>query len=347
MPLKLTYQKKSLPFQYPFTISKGTKTHQEMLLVSIRHFGWEGHGEAPSIAYYNTSVDDMTMALEFKKKVLESFAFSDPERFWHFLHHLFPKHPFLVAALDMAGWDLYGKIKGQPLHRIWKLNPSDAPMTDYTIGIDGPEKMLEKMKANPWPIYKVKVGFEGDVDLIKLLRSNTDARIRVDANEGWNLDQARRAIDALHQLNIELIEQPLPRHQSEEMKILHDHSPIPLFADESCVGESDVEACVGLFHGINIKLSKCSGITPARRMITDARNKGLKIMLGSMNDSSFGSAALAHLAPLVDHVDNDGILLQTKKTGEGLNIHAGLMRLSDAPGLGISLIEVLPDPNAQ
>lgn len=345
MPLKLTYQKKSLPFQYPFTISKGTKTHQEILLLSIRHFGWDGFGEAPAITYYNTTLDDMVMVLEHKKKVLESFAFSDPERFWHFLHHLFPRHPFLVAALDMAGWDLFGKIKGQPLHRIWNLNMDNAPVTDYTIGIDKPEHMLEKMNANPWPIYKVKVGFDGDLDLIRLLRSHTDARIRVDANEGWNFEQALHAVEELYRLNVELIEQPLPRDQVEDMKQLYAVSKIPLIADESFVNESDMGNCVNQFHGINIKLSKCSGITPARRMITEARDKGLKIMLGSMNDSSFGSAAMAHLSPLVDYVDNDGILLQTEQTGTGLVIEKGSMLLNGAPGLGITPVGFLPDTN--
>jgi L-alanine-DL-glutamate epimerase-like enolase superfamily enzyme len=347
MPLKLSFQKKSLPFQFPFTISKGTKTHQEILLVSIKHFGWEGFGEAPAISYYNTTVDEMANVLEKKKKVLESFAFSDPERFWHFLHHLFPQHPFLVAALDMAGWDLFGKIKNQPLHRIWNLNMDDAPLTDYTIGIDTPERMLDKLRDNPWPIYKVKVGFDGDLDLIKLLRSHTDARIRVDANEGWNLEQAVYAVEELHRLNVELIEQPLPRDQVDAMKHLCSVSKIPLIADESCVKEKDPESCIHQFHGINIKLSKCSGITPARRMISDARSKGLKIMLGSMNDSTFGSAAMAHLSPLVDYVDNDGILLQTEQTGSGLLIEQGKMKLMGAPGLGISPIGFLPDANPQ
>jgi L-alanine-DL-glutamate epimerase-like enolase superfamily enzyme len=340
MPIKVDFKKCSLPFHHPFTISKGTKTHQELLLVSIRHLGWEGFGEAPAIAYYQTSVDEMVNVLEQKKRILESFAFSDPERFWHFLHHLFPKHPFLVAALDMAGWDLFGKIKRLPLYRCWNLDLDQSPLTDFTIGIDDPEIMLNKLKSNPWPIYKIKVGFEGDIALIKLLRSHTNARIRVDANEGWTYDQALSAIQELHRLDIELIEQPLKRDDMEAMESLYRQSSIPLFADESCVGETDISNCENRFHGINIKLSKCGGITPARRMIKEARAKGLKIMLGSMNDSSFGSAAIAHLSPLVDYVDNDGILLQSQQTGSGLIIESGVMKLEDRAGLGIGVIDI-------
>ena len=129
------------------------------------------------------------------------------------------------------------------------------------------------------------------------------------------------------------------------MKQLYAVSKIPLIADESFVNESEMGNCVNQFHGINIKLSKCSGITPARRMITEARDKGLKIMLGSMNDSSFGSAAMAHLSPLVDYLDNDGILLQTEQTGTGLVIEQGNMLLNRAPGLGITPVRFLPDTN--
>ena len=155
--MKVNYYKFNLPFQYPFTISRGTKTHQPTLVVELEHFGVKGYGEAPAITYYNITVAQMIDDLEKKKQFVEKFAFTEPERYWHYLHHLFPNNPFLVCALDIAAWDMYGKMKKKPLYQLWNLDISKNPITDYTIGIDSIDKMVEKMKEKPWPIYKVKV----------------------------------------------------------------------------------------------------------------------------------------------------------------------------------------------
>lgn len=336
MPLKISYKSISLPFRHPFTIAKGTKTHQPALLVQLEHMGVRGLGEAPAIAYYHIPVEKMIEDLEAKRVVLERFSYTDPERFWHFLHHLFPGNSFLVCALDMAGWDLYGKLRRKPLYACWGLDPLKMPMTDLTIGLDTPEKMLSKMKEQPWPIYKIKVGMEGDIEKLKLLRENTDAIFRVDANEGWTQAEAIEKINQMKSLGVELVEQPVGKEEKEAMKNLFEQSPLPLFADESCVSEKDVLSCKGHFHGINIKLTKCGGITPARRMIKEARSLGLKVMLGCMNESSIGSAAIAHLAPAADYVDMDGPLLLSEDAGNGLVYEQGRIILSQAPGLGIS-----------
>ena len=140
--MQVRFKQFNLPFKYPFTISKGTKTHQPTLIVELEHFGWKGYGEAPAISYYNIPVEKMIEDLERKKVFVEKFAFSDPERYWHYLHHLFPANPFLVCALDMAGWDLFGKLKRKPLAELWKLDIHNLPLTDYTIGIDSIEKMI-------------------------------------------------------------------------------------------------------------------------------------------------------------------------------------------------------------
>ncbi len=167
--MKLNYQAYSLPFKHPFTISKGTKTHQPTLVVSLEHFGVKGFGEAPAIAYYNIPVEKMIADLEAKKMILEKFAFTDPERFWHFCHHLFPQNHFLVCALDIAGWDLYGKMVNKPISKIIGANINAIPISDYTIGIDTIEKMVEKMKEKPWPIYKIKVGIDNDIEMVAAL----------------------------------------------------------------------------------------------------------------------------------------------------------------------------------
>lgn len=335
--MKLNYTVSNLPFHYPFTISGGrTKTHQPALIVSLSLGRFAGYGEAPAINYYNITTDDMVADLEKKKNFVEKFAFTDPERYWHYLHHLFPHNPFLVCALDMAGWDLYGQMKGLPLYKIWNTNFDNTPLTDYTIGIASEEEMIQKMKAFPWPVYKIKAGFENDIEVIQTLRKYTDAVFRIDANGGWTLEQALQKIPVLKELGVELIEQPLHKDDLASMKVLMKESPLPLFADESCVFEQDIEKCAGLFHGINIKLTKCSGITPARRMIQKARELEMKVMMGCMNESTIGSAAIAHFLPQLDYVDMDGPLLLAEDLADGLEYNNGKITVAEKPGLGIT-----------
>ena len=335
--MKISYKAFNLPFRHPFTISKGTKTHQPMLLVELDHFGIKGYGEAPSISYYNITVDQMIEDIERKRPFLEKFSFSDPERYWHYLHHLFPQNPFLVCALDMAGWDIYGKLKRKQLHQIWGLDTSTSPITDFTIGIDTIDEMVKKMKEKPWPIYKIKMGYENDVEMVEVLRSHTDAIFRVDANEGWTLEQAIRKIPLLKSLGVEFVEQPLPKSDWEGMHILYNSSVLPIIADESCVGESDVLKCHNHFHGINIKLTKCSGITPARRMIKQAKELGMKVMVGTMNESSVGTAAIAQLAPMLDYADMDGPLLLSEDIAVGVSFDYGQIQYQQGTGLGVEM----------
>lgn len=336
--MQLHYHSYNLPFRHPFTISKGTKTHQPTLIVALQIGSYIGYGEATAITYYNVTVEQMIEQLESKRKMIEKFALTDPERFWHYLHHLIPNHPFLVCALDIAGWDLIGKMNRKPLHEMWGNDYKNAPVTDYTIGLNTIDNMVIKLKEKPWPVYKVKLGMVNDIDIIKAMRLHTDAPIRVDANAAWSLDEAIEKINALAKLGVEMIEQPLHKDNWEGMKILYENSPLPLFADESCVSESDVAKCAGYFHGINIKLTKCSGITPARRMIDHARKLNLKVLLGSMNESTVGSAAVVQLLPQADMADIDGPLLLAQDTATGLEYNFGTVRPSNGHGLGISLI---------
>lgn len=334
--MQLRYFPYNLKFRYPFTISKGTKTHQPTLIVELEHFGLKGYGEAPAISYYNTTVEKMVADLEHKKIFVEKFAFTEPERYWHYLHHLFPQNPFLVCALDIAAWDLYGKLKNQKLYDIWGGDISRNPVTDYTIGIDEIDVMVAKLKEKPWPVYKIKVGTADDLAIVKALRSNTTSAFRVDANAAWDVETASKIIDPLKELGVDLVEQPLAKDDWTGMKRLQEISPLPLFADEACVSEHDVEKCKGHFHGINIKLTKCGGLTPALRMIRNARALNLKIMIGCMNESTVGSAAIAHLLPFVDHADMDGPLLLEEDVATGINFDFGKIIYGDSPGLGIT-----------
>ncbi len=334
--MNVQYYIHNLKFRHPFTISKGTKTHQPTFIVELENFGIKGYGEACAIAYYNIPVEKMVEDLEAKKQFVEKFAFTDPDRYWHYLHHLFPDNPFLVCALDIAAWDMYGKMKKKKLHELWNGDISKNSTTDYTIGIDTIEKMVAKMREKPWPIYKIKVGTANDIAVVKALRENTDAIFRVDANAAWDVETALKLIPQLKELGVEFVEQPLAKDNWEGMKILYKESVLPLYADEACVFESDVEKCKDHFHGINIKLTKCSGITPALRMIKRARELDLKIMIGCMNESTIGSAAIAHLLPFIDHVDMDGPLLLEEDVATGIGYDFGKIIYSDAPGLGIT-----------
>lgn len=337
--LGIRYKSAQLAFRHPFTISKGTKTHQPTFVVELEWKGIRGYGEAPAISYYGIGVERMAADLEARRSVLERFALTDPERFWHFLHHLYPTNSFLVCALDMAGWDLFGKLRGQPLYKLFGLDPAVSPQTDLTIGIDTIEKMQSKVREMPWPVYKVKAGMEGDVEKLEAVRSVTDAVIRVDVNGGWNLQAAERMIPRFRDLGVELVEQPLPVSSNDAMAGLKASSLMPLIADESCVGERDVDACASGFHGVNIKLTKCGGITPARRMIKRARELGLTVMLGCMCESTIGTAAMAHLAPSVDYLDADGPLLLAEDLATGIAYRDGRLLAAERPGLGIDLME--------
>lgn len=343
--MKLQYTTTNLPFHDPFTISGGrTKTHQPALVVALQLGPFTGFGEAPAITYYNITVEQMVDDLLRKKTFVEKFALTEPERYWHYLHHLFPQNPFLVCALDMACWDLYGQMKRMPLYRLWHTAWENIPVTDYTIGIDTVDNMVAKMTAKPWPVYKIKVGMDDDVEIIAALRKHTGAVFRVDANAGWILQEALDKIPRLKALGVELVEQPLAKDDWEGMKVLYAQSPLPLIADESCVLEQDVERYHGHFHGINIKLTKCSGPTPALRMIKKARELNMRVMMGCMNESTIGSAAIAHFLPQLDYVDMDGPLLLKEDTAEGLQYHNGLVQISGRPGLGIMVRPQLFDP---
>jgi L-alanine-DL-glutamate epimerase-like enolase superfamily enzyme len=228
-----------------------------------------------------------------------------------------------------------------PLHQLWGLKTDKQPPTDYTIGIDTIEKMVAKMKEKPWPIYKIKLGTPDDIAIVKALREHTDAVFRADANAAWTVEQALEKIPQLKALGVEFLEQPLAKDDWTGMKILYEKSSLPLIADEACVFESDVEKCQGHFHGINIKLTKCGGITPALRMIDKARSLDMKVMVGCMNESSIGSAAIVHLTPYLDYVDVDGPLLLSEDVAAGLTYDYGKVHCSDAAGLGVKVSDSL------
>lgn len=343
--MQLAYQTFDLPLKHVFTIARGSVSVQTTLIVQLSAGGHHGYGEATTNRYYNATVESMTAALESVREVLEfaelNISSSDPVgEVLAKLAGPLEDNPFPHCAIDQALHDLWGKQVGKPIHELWGLDRSKAPISNYTIGIDTIPKMVEKLEEFAgWPIYKIKLGTDDDLQIVKELRQHTDATFRVDANCGWGVDQTIELSKALGPLGVEFIEQPLPREDLAGAEQVFKHSALPIMADESCINETDVAQCDGRFHGVNIKLMKCGGLAAGRRMALDARQRGLKVMAGCMTESTVGISALAQLAPLLDYVDMDGAALLKSDIAHGAKVERGVCHYPDDPGTGVSLLD--------
>jgi L-Ala-D/L-Glu epimerase len=327
-----------LPLRHVFTIARGSVSVQPALVVELSDGGHRGYGEATTNAYYGAELESMVQALVALRGQLEQWTLEDPAELWEAVRSALLDQPFALCALDQAAHDLWGKKRGRPVHELWGLDTRHLPLSNYTIGIDAIDVMVAKLQEFPgWPIYKIKLGTDYDLDIVRALRRHTDAVFRVDANCGWTAEQTLDNAAALRELNVEFIEQPLPPEQRDAMPRLCAESPLPIIADESCVEEPDVDRCHGHFHGINIKLVKCGGLTPARRMIRRARQLGMKVMAGCMTESTVGISAVAQLLPLLDYVDMDGALLLAEDIARGVTLEKGRCIYPRENGCGIEL----------
>lgn len=337
--MKLTVHQFDLPLRHTFTISRGSTTVSRTLIVELEQDGACGYGEAGENSFYGASIPDMMAAFEHVRPILEAKGPTDPVELWAELAPEFGPKSFPQCALDIAAWDLWGKLQGQPVWKLWELNADNLPMTDYTIGIDAIEVMVRKMEEFAgWPIYKIKLGTNRDIDIVRELRKHTDAVFRVDANCAWTVDETVENSVALAELGVEFIEQPMMRENWSGMKRVFAESALPVIADESCQREADVARCAGCFHGVNVKLVKCGGLTPAKRMLDSARKMGLKTMVGCMTESTVGISAIAQLTPLLDYVDMDGALLLAEDVASGVRIERGRVILPDENGCGVRLL---------
>lgn len=329
-----------LPLRHAFTISLGTTTVQHNLLVELRQDGVSGFGEgASSHAYKGFTAKSMRDALEKARTILEHETLDDPAQLWDRLLPTLGHNRFALCALDEAAHDLWGKLRGAPVWKLWGLDPTRIPLSDYTIGIDSIEKMVAKMKEfDGWPIYKIKLGTDEDLAIVRELRKHTNAIFRIDANTAWSADQTIAFAPELKRLAVEFLEQPLPAADWDGMKRVFNECALPVIADESCLIEDDVEKCQGFFHGINIKLTKAGGLTPARRMIHRARELDLKVMVGCMNESTVGISAIGQLLPLLDYVDMDGAVLIAEDIATGVHLEQGRAVFPEENGNGISLL---------
>lgn len=335
--MKLTLHELNIPIRHPWTTSHGTRTHQRNLVVELSDAGHSGFGEGASIPYYGVTYDTMSAALEAVRPRIESASFDHPDGFWAAMYPLLKDQMFALCALDEAATDLWGKRLCKPVHELLGLDLSKAPLTDYTIGIDKIEKMVTKMQEfDGWPIYKIKLGTDEDIAIVRELRKHTDAVFRVDANCGWDAAQTVANSHELKKLGVEFIEQPLKAEDWDGMEKVYTESALPVVADESCIVEADVDRCKGYFHGVNVKLTKCGGQTPARRMLARARELGMKTMVGCMTETSVGISAIAQLLPMLDYVDMDGALLLAGDAADGVTIDKGVVSFPPTPGNGVT-----------
>jgi L-alanine-DL-glutamate epimerase-like enolase superfamily enzyme len=337
--MRLKIHEFELPLRHAFTTARDTRTSQKTLIVELSQDGHSGFGEAPENKYYGQPIETIRTALQNIQPWLETQTLDEPAPFWTDAAPHLADSVFAQCALDEAAHDLWGKLHAKPVHAMWGLDVTDVIPSDYTIGIDTIDNMVAKLDEFPgWPVYKIKLGTEHDIDIIRALRDHTDAIFRVDANTGWTADQTIENSHALKELNVEFIEQPLKPEQNADMPRVRENSALPVIADESCVVEADVDRCAAGFHGVNIKLVKCGGLTPARRMIDRARQLGLQTMVGCMTESTVGISAIAQLLPLLDYVDMDGAVLLGADTASGVKLDRGRVIYPGTPGCGVSLL---------
>ncbi len=335
--LKLSYKPYTLELKHVFKIAAGSRTTTPIVLTELEYEGITGYGEASLPPYLGETQDSV---ISFLSK-LNLSQFSDPfliDDILDYVDNVEEGNSAAKASVDIALHDLVGKLIGKPLYKFWGLNPDKSPYTSYTIGIDVPEIVVKKVKeAGEFKILKVKLGLDSDKLMIETIRSVTDKKIIVDANQGWkDRNTALEMIEYLSDKNVGLIEQPMPKEQIDDIAWLKEKSPIPIIADESCQRLSDVIKLKDVFDGINIKLMKCTGLREAKKMIELARALEMKVMLGCMTETSCAVSAAAQLSPLVDWADLDGNLLISNDPFIGVGIESGKIKLNENPGIGLS-----------
>lgn len=333
--MRLTWEPITLDLKTPFRIAHGTYHHRHNVLVRLESGGCTGIGEAPAVVYYGETQE---VILDYLKSVPD--LGDDPFDFETVLKRLPPGSKAGRAAIDVALHDLWGRLIGQPLYRLFGLNPRALPDTSFTIAMDEPEEMGRKAQACGYPILKIKLGGGQDEAMVAAIRKSTDATLRVDANAGWSREEAERLIPRLAKHGLELVEQPLAADDLEGLRWLRRRMKeagvaVPIVADESVHASRDVAQLAGAVDGIVVKVMKTEGLREALRTIHTARAHDLRVMLSCMVETSVGVTAAAHLAPLCDYVDLDGPLLISNDPYRGLGFDGARLTLPEGPGLGV------------
>ncbi|MGL4941746.1 MAG: dipeptide epimerase [Thermoguttaceae bacterium] len=328
-----------LPLRHVFSISRYSVSVVRTIIVELEQDGLCGHGEAYENPYYGSSIESMIDILERARPIVEGYALADPDAFWRTLAPVVGHCRFAQSAMDIAACDLWGKMHCQPLWQVWNSSLSSVPITGHTIGTDSLIQTREKFQEYPdWLCYTLKLGSKNESELLDFYREVIKVPVRFDVNGGWSRDVAMRRVSELEStFNVELIEQPLPANDLEGMLKLRKKANVPLIADESWRTPEDLALVAKYFDGVNIKLVKCGGLTPARWIIAEARRLGLKIMLGNSVESTVGGSATAQLAPEADWVNCDGQLLVEKKVGTGIEFDRGKVIFPNEDGTGVDV----------
>lgn len=333
MSLTTEFERISLPLEHAFTISRGTQTAAENVVVKIEDDGGNvGIGGAAPSEHYGETAATVEAVMPDLLAVVERV--DDPHalvRIEREMRETVNRNPAARCAVSIALHDLVAKRAGLPLYRYWGLDGSETLETSFTIGIDPTDVMAEKTRDAVEAGYgtlKVKVGTDRDEEIVGAIREAApDATIRVDANQAWSPREAVRKIDALADFDVEFVEQPVPAENPEGMRFVRERAALPIAADESCVTLEDIPKIAGKADIANLKLMKCGGLREAMRMVHTANAHGLELMLGCMVESNASIAAACHLVPLLDYADLDGSLLLAEDEYEGVPMPNGVIDL--------------------
>jgi L-alanine-DL-glutamate epimerase-like enolase superfamily enzyme len=337
--LILRFAPYTLLLKHTFTLSTSSRTTTPVMLTEIEYDGITGYGEASMPPYLGESHESVAKFLS----LLNLSQFNDPFLLVDILEYVesvLPGNYAAKASVDIALHDLIGKLVGEPFYRLFGLNPSKAPLTSFTIGLDTPEIIRQKVsEAQPYKVLKVKLGRDNDREMVEVIRSLTDKPLCVDVNQGWkDRNQALEMAGWLKEKGVIFLEQPMPKEMKDDIAWLTQKSPLPVIGDEAIQNIVDLLNNKDVYSGINIKLMKCGGLNAAMKMINVARAFSMKVMIGCMTETSCAVSAAAQLSPLADWCDLDGNLLISNDPFEGLKIVDGRVTLPEVPGIGIKKV---------
>lgn len=337
--MQIKYYPYTLELNYTFSISTYSRNSTPAVLIELTDNGITGYGEISMPQYLGETVDGASAFLN--RLDLSKFnSGTGISEILEYVDSIDIRNNAAKAGVDIALHDLIGKKKGIPVRELYGIKGNQSPQISFTIGIDKEEILIKKLAdAARFEYLKIKLGTDGDRKIVELIRKNSDKKIIVDINQGWKeKEYALEMIYFLKENNVVLVEQPLSKNNLKDQIWLKERSPLPVFADESIQRLNELDSIKECFHGINIKLMKCTGIREAYRMIKKGKEYGLKIMLGCMTETSCAISAAVQLSPLADYADLDGNLLIKNDPFTGLQYSKGRIVMNDLPGLGVKKI---------
>jgi len=337
--MKLGFKPFTLQLKHSFNLATSSRTTTAVMLTWVEYNGHTGYGEASMPPYLGESHESATKFLSS----VDLARYDNPfllEDILDYVDNIMPRNYAAKASVDIALHDLIAKITGQPLYKLLGLNPQKTPDTSFTIGLDAPDIVRQKVsEAAPYKILKVKLGRDNDREMVDVIRSCTDKPLCADVNQGWkNRDYALEMAHWLKGKNVIFLEQPMPKEQFEDIAWLKEKSPLTIVGDEGIQNLEDLLQYKDVYSGVNVKLMKCGGIRAAYNMMKTARIMGMKVMIGCMTETSCAVSAAGQLSPLADWADLDGNLLINNDPYDGVKIIDGKVTLRERPGIGIKKI---------